>query len=197
MFYKTNSHFNRSPFTPARSAPERTWSHRRPVVGPGTISDRRGRRRSMKRARQSARPRSTRTTGRIHIHCRDRPSLPRRHYLLAAGIGHLYNTDGSATVPLFVTTNGVNGPVIGANGDRLRIAMDSLASHFAYTVDARNLFPPVPQIALLTINSQASGAGPVIANPSADPTYRSRRLSRSEQSPRNCCCPPALSIKTV
>jgi len=95
------------------------------------------------------------------------------------GIGHLYNTDGSAAVSLFVTTNGVNGPVIGTNGDRLRITMDISASHFAYTVDARSLFPPVPQIALLTINQQSSGAGPVIANPSANPAYLVEKTASS------------------
>ena len=86
------------------------------------------------------------------------------------GMGRLINTDGSGIVPLFVTTQGITGPLINSGGS-LFLTMDASATHFAFTAAARNVFPVIDEIGLLTLNTGATAADPSITNPSATPDY--------------------------
>jgi hypothetical protein len=86
------------------------------------------------------------------------------------GTGRLINTDGSGIVPLFVTTQGLSGPLIQATG-YLTVTMDATGTKFAFTEPARGVFPPVLEIGLLTIDPSSIGVAPLITDPEATPPY--------------------------
>ena len=86
------------------------------------------------------------------------------------GTGMLFNTNGSGAIPLFITTQGISGPLI-ATTSALLLTMDATGTNFAFTEPERNSFPGIEEIGVLTLNPSSEGSAPAITNPAANPPY--------------------------